>query len=154
MDNRERYCFQHNIHFDSDELYQQHSQECSDMLYQINLCKQHANDGSMCGESFATTGELVNHCKDVHNVVICDKCDAQSVDSQKMRSHRHDRKGNKDDIHISKSRHSKIKKVVLIPKFQNQNRTSSLQNLQRIVPIRRSSKAALNDSSAPLGANS
>lgn len=95
-----RYCFMHNIQFDSDQLFEDHNEICEDMLSQSNVCRQHAVDGSMCGKFFKNTTELVEHTLEEHRVIMCEVCDAQSTDPVKMKSHCH-LKGNHKSIHAS-----------------------------------------------------
>lgn len=100
MINQELYCFMHNIEFDNPDLYEEHKVKCGRFLEKINVCKQHAIDGAMCGRSFRTTTALYQHSLDEHNVVICELCDAQSTDKVEMQRHSH-KKRDVPSIHRS-----------------------------------------------------
>lgn len=97
---RLNYCYDHNIALDNDALYDEHKDVCKGQLHQQNLCKQHANNGSMCGQYFKNTEELKQHSLEVHKVYICETCDAQST--APLANHAH-RKGEKN-IHQSELR--------------------------------------------------
>lgn len=89
MEGKERYCYNHNIIFDTTELFEQHQILCASQRAQPRLCKQHANDGSMCGVVCPDLEQLRVHCLEVHRVHICITCDAQSVDPMELEGHDH-----------------------------------------------------------------
>lgn len=94
---RHNYCYSHNIIFDDDDKFEQHQEDCAGLLFQTNLCTQHADDGSMCGLFFPDTDGLRRHALERHKVYICGVCDAQSI--APLANHPH-KKGEKS-IHQS-----------------------------------------------------
>lgn len=79
MASRENYCYAHNIIFDSPELYEEHQLTCVSQYEQPRLCKQHDDNGSMCGLVCKDLEKLRVHALEDHNVHICVVCDAQSI---------------------------------------------------------------------------
>lgn len=101
MSDRSQYCFMHNIKFETSALHDQHKVECEDQLGQLNVCKQYSENGSMCGKSFKSFMALYDHSHQVHKVIICEFCDAQSKYIGVMNQHYHKAKNIKS-IHASK----------------------------------------------------
>lgn len=76
---RAYYCFDHNIQFDTLELYIEHQGECDQLLKEFNVCTQHGDGGGMCGMNFANTTALYEHIRSRHNVYICVQCEYQTT---------------------------------------------------------------------------
>lgn len=83
------YCFNHNIEFETEELYIRHQAICDELLRSKRfVCMQYAEDGSMCGDQFGLLGNLFIHAKEVHKVILCLKCDEQSTSQVEMDRHK------------------------------------------------------------------
>lgn len=102
MESKKRYCYQHNIQFDSERLYVEHQTKCSELLNCANVCTQYIVDGAMCGKFFNHTKDLCMHASEEHGVFLCDVCDYQTIDQSKLSAHHH-KKTHKTNIHTSKS---------------------------------------------------
>ena len=56
---------------DSEELFNDHMKKCKTLMREYT-CKQHADDGTMCGEYFKNFVPMFLHSKSAHGVYICD----------------------------------------------------------------------------------
>lgn len=98
----QNYCYQHNIQFDNEMLYDEHKVDCDDLLSIENLCTQHLVNGAMCGEHFGNTTSLLEHIRQAHYVFVCLECDYQCTDRRQLSYHDHITTLNKRSIYSCK----------------------------------------------------
>lgn len=83
------YCFQHDVSFSSEEIYQKHMAECMDLLSKKNLCKYIESGQSMCASHFNTIPALIFHYFLEHGRYLCNNCTLSFLGLQELESHQH-----------------------------------------------------------------
>lgn len=83
------YCFQHDVTFSNQELFDGHMAECLDLLVKKNVCRFIEPGQPMCAVSFNTTSALIFHYFLEHGRYLCNNCTLSFFSMHDLEIHQH-----------------------------------------------------------------
>lgn len=99
-------CYQHNIIFKNEIVYNEHMETCRKLCSVPNVCNYSWYGGTMCGKNYNTTSALIFHFLNEHFKYLCSNCDQYFDDVYDLEHHEHTH----ENVHDSEYKREKRKK--------------------------------------------